>query len=146
MSGQLKEWLHARTIRHAEQNMGFRCVLGVVVAPLSPLGTSARGARLHLARTCDLLPKGRDSPRCPQAGRKNEPAGGIPSRLSAPRTALLRRRRTTEPQTGVGADDPPEFVEEIQVKPAYTAESRPTGGVINVVTKSGTNLWRGPCS
>ena len=39
----------------------------------------------------------------------------------------------------------PEFVDEIQVKASgYAAEyGGSTGGVINVVTKSGTNAWRG---
>ena len=53
---------------------------------------------------------------------------------------------TTNLVTGVsGHAVLPEFVDEIQVKSSgYTAEyGGSTGGVINVVTKSGTNTWRG---
>lgn len=53
---------------------------------------------------------------------------------------------TTDPQTGTSSVPlRADFLEEVQVKSAgYAAEfGGSTGGVINVITKSGTNAWRG---
>ena len=53
---------------------------------------------------------------------------------------------TTNLQSGVsGKNLIADFVEEVQVKSSgYTAEfGGATGGVINVITKSGTNNWHG---
>jgi hypothetical protein len=153
--GQLKELgftLEKSDI--AEQTLGIvGAFASVVVAPVSPLvdvRQSARGFSLR-QDMIDLLPKGRDfTTLVTQApSTNNEPRLGgisIDGASASENRFLIDGAETTEPQTGVsGQALLPEFVEEIQVKASgYTAEyGGSTGGVINVVTKSGTNAWRG---
>jgi len=153
--GQMKELTFTlEPAAVAEETLGIvGAFAAVVVAPLSPLvdiRQSARGFSLR-EDTIDLLPKGRDfTTLVTQAPSANdEPRLGgisIDGSSASENRFLIDGAETTNPQTGVsGQAILPEFVEEIQVKASgYTAEyGGSTGGVINVVTKSGTNVWRG---
>ena len=97
---------------------------------------AAQGSGLHHAR--------RRRRRAPTRSPSSEAS---PSTARAPpRTGSSSMASRPRPdQRPVGPDVLPEFVDEIQVKSSgYTAEyGGSTGGVINVVTKSGTNNWRG---
>ena len=97
----------------------------------------------------DLLPKGRDfTSLVSQApGANQEPKLGgisIDGSSAGENRFVINGIETTNLFSGVsGHNVLPEFVDEIQVKSSgYTAEyGGSTGGVINVVTKSGTNTW-----
>ena len=101
--------------------------------------------------TIDRLPKGRDfTTLVSQApGVNQEPKLGgisIDGSSASENRFVINGIETTDLITGLsGHNVLPEFVDEIQVKSSgYTAEyGGSTGGVINVVTKSGTNTWRG---
>jgi hypothetical protein len=124
----------------------------VRVSPSSPLvdvRQSARGFNLR-QEAIDLLPKGRDfTTLVSQApGANQEPKLGgisIDGSSASENRFIVNGVETTNLITGVsGHGVLPEFVDEMQVKSSgYTAEfGGSTGGVINVVTKSGTNEWR----
>ena len=99
----------------------------------------------------ELIPRGRDfSDLVGQAaGAANESqAGGISvdGSSGAENRFVIDGIDTTSPQVGTSAVPlRAEFLEEVQVKSAgYAAEfGGSTGGVINVITKSGTNTWHG---
>lgn len=118
--------------------------------PLVDTRQSARGFSLR-QDTIDLLPKGRDfTTLVSQApGANQEPKLGgisIDGSSASENRFVINGVETTNLFSGVsGHAVLPEFVDEIQVKSSgYTAEyGGSTGGVINVVTKSGTNEWRG---
>ena len=115
--------------------------------------TCARARAVFSLRqdTIDLLPKGRDfTTLVSQApGANQEPKLGgisIDGSSASENRFVVNGIETTNLFTGVsGHGVLPEFVDEIQVKSSgYAAEyGGSTGGVINVVTKSGTNQWRG---
>jgi carboxypeptidase family protein len=119
-------------------------------SPLVDTRQTARGFSLR-QDAIDLLPKGRDfTTLVSQApGANQEPKLGgisIDGSSAAENRFVVNGVETTNLLTGVsGHAVLPEFVDEIQVKSSgYTAEyGGSTGGVINVVTKSGTNRWRG---
>jgi hypothetical protein len=119
-------------------------------SPLVDTRQSARGFSLRQG-TIDLLPKGRDfTSLVSQApGANQEPKLGgisIDGSSASENRFIINGVETTNLLSGVsGHAVLPEFVDEIQVKSSgYTAEyGGSTGGVINVVTKSGTNTWRG---
>ena len=125
----------------------------VRVSASSPLVDTRQSARVFSLRqdTIDLLPKGRDfTTLVSQApGANQEPKLGgisIDGSSASENRFVINGIETTDLITGLsGHNVLPEFVDEIQVKSSgYTAEyGGSTGGVINVVTKSGTNTWRG---
>ena len=132
-------------------------VAGVVeevrVSPSSPLVDTRQSARRFSLRldTIDLLPKGRDFTSLIKLapGANEEPKLGglsIDGSSASENRFVVNGIETTNLLTGVsGHGVLPEFVDEIQVKSSgYAAEyGGSTGGVINVVTKSGTSTWRG---
>ena len=97
-----------------------------------------------------MLPKGRDFTVAGQDGARRqhraEARGHLHRRVERLREPVHRQRhRDDQPvQRRVGDEVLPELVDEIQVKSSgYTAEyGGSTGGVINVVTRSGTNEWQ----
>ena len=123
------------------------------MSPSSPLVDTRQSARAFSLRqdTIDLLPKGRDFTTLVKLapGANQEPKLGglsIDGSSASENRFVVNGIETTNLLTGVsGHAVLPEFVDEIQVKSSgYAAEyGGSTGGVINVVTKSGTNTWRG---
>ena len=119
-------------------------------SPLVDTRQSARGFSLR-QDAIDVLPKGRDfTSLVSQApGANQEPKLGgisIDGSSASENRFVINGIETTNLFSGVsGHNVLPEFVDEIQVKSSgYTAEyGGSTGGVINVVTKSGTNAWKG---
>lgn len=99
----------------------------------------------------DRIPKGRDfSSLIPLApGANSEPRGGgisIDGASGSENRYFINGVDTTNLRTGVsGKNLLPEFIENLQVKSSgYAAEfGGSTGGVINVITKSGSNQYRG---
>jgi hypothetical protein len=99
----------------------------------------------------DIIPRGRDfsSVVSQAAGAADESqAGGISidGSSGAENRYVIDGIDTTSPQVGTSAVPlRAELTEEIQVKSAgYAAEfGGSTGGVINVITRSGSNEWRG---
>ena len=99
----------------------------------------------------DRLPKGRDftSLVTLAPGANNESRSGgisIDGASSAENRYFIDGTDTTNLRTGLsGKTLLPEFIDEVQVKSSgYQAEfGGATGGVVNVVTKSGTNSFRG---
>ena len=130
----------------------------ITVTAEAPLvdATSSATATSITAETFDKLPKGRDfSTVVTQAASANfetkQGAGGsggisIDGASGSENVYVVDGVNTTNPQTGVqGKIVITDFVEEVQVKSAgYQAEfGGAIGGVINVVTKTGTNDFRG---
>ena len=96
----------------------------------------------------ELLPKGRDFTDARHAGARSDREsrlGGlsIDGASACENRFIIDGIDTTSPQIGTGKAVPmrADFVEEVQVKSAgYTAEfGGSTGGVVNAITKSGTN-------
>jgi hypothetical protein len=118
--------------------------------PLVDVRQSARQTNIR-AEQVELLPKGRDfTTLVTQAPGANQEAklGGlsIDGASASENRFIIDGIETTNLQNGTsGKAVIADFVEEIQVKSSgYTAEfGGATGGVINVITKSGTNDWRG---
>jgi outer membrane receptor protein involved in Fe transport len=119
-------------------------------SPLVDVRQSARQTNIR-AEQIALLPKGRDfTSLVTQAPGVNiEPKLGgisIDGSSAGENRFIIDGIETTNLQTGVsGKSLIADFVEEIQVKSSgYTAEyGGSTGGVINVITKSGTNGFHG---
>ncbi len=119
-------------------------------SPLVDVRQSARQTNIR-AEQVELLPKGRDfTTLVTQAPGANQEAklGGISidGASAGENRFIIDGIETTNIQSGTsGQNLIAEFVEEVQVKSSgYTAEfGGATGGVINVITKSGTNDWRG---
>ncbi|MEO5895043.1 MAG: TonB-dependent receptor [Vicinamibacterales bacterium] len=118
--------------------------------PLVDVRQSARQTNIR-AEQIDLLPKGRDfSSLVAQAPGANAEAklGGlsIDGASAGENRFIIDGIETTDLVHGTqGKGVIADFLEEVQVKSSgYTAEfGGSTGGVINVITKSGTNDWRG---
>ena len=119
-------------------------------SPLVDVKQSARQANIR-AEQIDLLPKGRDfTTLVTQAPGANQEAklGGlsIDGASAGENRYIVDGIETTDLQDGTsGKNVIADFVDEVQVKSSgYTAEyGGATGGVINVITKSGTNNWNG---
>src|SRR3982750_1782884 len=119
-------------------------------SPLVDVRQSARQTNIR-AEQVELLPKGRDfTTLVTQAPGANNEAklGGISidGASAGENRYVIDGIETTDLQNGTsGKNVIADFVDEVQVKSSgYTAEfGGATGGVINVITKSGTNDWRG---
>jgi hypothetical protein len=125
----------------------------VQVTAESPLVDVKQSARqTNIAREqIDLLPKGRDFTtlvtQAPGANQESKLGGlSIDGASAGENRYIIDGIETTDLQQGIsGKNVIADFVEEVQVKSSgYTAEyGGATGGVINVLTKSGTNNWHG---
>lgn len=119
-------------------------------APLIDVKQSARSASIR-DELIDKMPKGRNftSLVTQAAGANNEgKLGGISidGASAGENRFIIDGAETTNLRNGTsGQNLITDFVEEVQVKSSgYAAEyGGSTGGVINVLTKSGTNAWRG---
>ena len=113
--------------------------------------TSSAAQTSIRTETFEKLPRGRDFStvvvQAPSANQNNKDGGiSIDGASGAENRYIMDGVDTTNPQTGVqGKALMTEFVDEVQVKSAgYPAEfGGSTGGVINVVTKTGTNDFKG---
>jgi hypothetical protein len=118
--------------------------------PLVDVRQSARQTNIR-AEQVELLPKGRDfTTLVTQAPGANQEArlGGlsIDGASAGENRYIIDGIETTNLQSGLsGKNLIAEFVEEVQVKSSgYTAEyGGATGGVVNAITKSGSNNWSG---
>lgn len=118
--------------------------------PLVDVRQSARQTNIR-AEQVELLPKGRDFTslvtQAPGANSESKLGGlSIDGASAGENRYIIDGIETTDLQDGLsGKSVIAEFIEELQVKSSgYTAEfGGATGGVINLITKSGTNLWRG---
>ncbi len=119
-------------------------------SPLVDVKQTSRQTNIR-AEQVELLPKGRDfTTLVTQAPGANQEAklGGlsIDGASAGENRYIIDGIETTNLRTGVsGKEVIADFVEEVQVKSSgYTAEfGGATGGVVNVVTKSGTNDLHG---
>src|SRR4051794_17665626 len=113
--------------------------------------TSSAAQTSIRSETFEKLPRGRDFSsvvvQAPSANQNNKTGGiSIDGSSGAENRYIMDGVDTTNPQTGVqGKALTTDFVDEVQVKSAgYPAEfGGSTGGVINVVTKTGTNDFKG---
>ena len=125
----------------------------VAVTAFSPLVDIRQPARQTNIRNeqVELLPKGRDFTslvtQAPGANNEDKLGGlSIDGASAGENRYIIDGVETTDPQTGTsGMNLIADFVEEVQVKSSgYTAEyGGATGGVINVLTKAGTNTFGG---
>ena len=119
-------------------------------SPMVDVRQSSRQTNIR-AEQVELLPKGRDFTslvtQAPGANDERQLGGlSIDGASAGENRFIVDGIETTNLRTGVsGKNVIADFVEEIQVKSSgYTAEfGGATGGVINVLTKSGTNDWHG---
>jgi hypothetical protein len=119
-------------------------------APLVDTKQSARATSIT-AEQLDSLPKGRDfmTVVTQAPGANNETKSGgvmIDGATTSENRYIVDGAETSDVVTGgSGKTLIADFIAEVQVKSSgYTAEyGGATGGVINVVTKSGTNNWHG---
>ncbi len=126
-------------------------VLVTAEAPVVDMKQTARLVNLR-AEAIENMPKGRDFTslvtQAPGANAEGKFGGGISidGASSSENRYIVDGAETTNIQTGnSGKVLIVDFVEEVQVKSSgYTAEyGGATGGIINAITKSGTNKWRG---
>jgi len=118
--------------------------------PLIDVRSTARQANIR-AEQVELLPKGRDFTslvtQAPGANQESKLGGiSIDGASGSENRYIIDGIETTNLRSGTsGARLITDFVEEVQVKSSgYTAEfGGSTGGVINAVTKSGTNEMHG---
>lgn len=137
----------------ADLNMKTRMAENITVTAEAPIVdvTSSASASSIRVETIEKLPRGRDFATVvvqAAAANQNNRAGGImiDGASGAENRYIMDGVDTTNPQTGVqGKTLATDFVEEVQVKSSgYAAEyGGATGGVINVITKSGTNEFKG---
>ncbi len=119
-------------------------------SPLIAITQSARATSIR-DEEIDKLPKGRDFTslvaQVPGANQEAKLGGiSIDGSSGGENRYIIDGAESTDLQTGVsGKTLVTDFVDEVQVKSSgYTAEyGGSTGGVINVLTKSGSNAWRG---
>jgi hypothetical protein len=119
-------------------------------SPLVDVRQSARSTSIRNEQI-DLLPKGRDFTslvtQAPGANSESKLGGlSIDGASAGENRFIIDGIETTNLRSGTqGASLIVDFVEEVQVKSSgYTAEyGGATGGVINAVTKSGSNSFRG---
>ncbi|HMC23347.1 MAG TPA: carboxypeptidase regulatory-like domain-containing protein, partial [Thermoanaerobaculia bacterium] len=125
-------------------------VIVTAEAPIVDVTSSATATSVR-SEVFERLPKGRDftSIAAQAPGARNDPkAGGITvdGASGSENKYIMDGVDTTNPQTGVaGKVLVTDFVDEVQVKSAgYQAEfGGAVGGVINVITKTGTNELKG---
>jgi hypothetical protein len=118
--------------------------------PLVDVRQSARQTNIR-AEQLELLPQGRDFTtlvtQAPGANNESKLGGlSIDGASAGENRYIIDGIETTDIQDGTsGTNLIADFVEEVQVKSSgYTAEfGGATGGVINVITKSGTNNFTG---
>ena len=118
--------------------------------PLIDVRQSTRQTNIR-AEQVELLPHGRDFTtmvtQAPGANNESKLGGiSIDGASAGENRFIIDGIETTNLRNGTsGQDLIADFVEEVQVKSSgYTAEfGGATGGVINVITKSGTNAWHG---
>jgi hypothetical protein len=118
--------------------------------PLVDVRNTARQSNIR-AEQVELLPHGRDFTtlvtQAPGANQESKLGGiSIDGASAGENRYIIDGIETTDLQDGTsGKGLIADFVEEVQVKSSgYTAEyGGATGGVINAVTKSGTNDWHG---
>ena len=143
--GQLKSIDLSLTVGGVTENVVVTADTPLVDVKQSARATSIRNEQI------DLLPKGRDFTTIvtQAAGVNNESKSGgvmIDGAAAGENRYIVDGAETTNLQTGAsGKAVIADFVEEVQVKSSgYTAEfGGATGGVISVITRSGTNTWRG---
>ena len=119
-------------------------------SPLVDVRQTARQTNIR-AEQVELLPKGRDFTtlvtQAPGANNETKLGGlSIDGASAGENRYIVDGIETTDLQSGIsGKRVIADFVEEVQVKSSgYTAEfGGATGGVVNVVTKSGSNDFRG---
>ena len=119
-------------------------------SPLVDVKQSARQTNISREQIA-LLPKGRDFTslvtQAPGANAESKLGGlSIDGASAGENRYIIDGIETTNLQSGIsGKNVIADFVEEVQVKSSgYTAEfGGATGGVINVITKSGTNNFHG---
>jgi len=119
-------------------------------SPLVDVKQSARQTNIR-AEQVELLPHGRDFTtlvtQAPGANQETKLGGlSIDGASAGENRYIVDGIETTNLQSGLsGKAVIADFIEEVQVKSSgYTAEyGGATGGVINAVTKSGTNIWHG---
>jgi hypothetical protein len=119
-------------------------------SPLVDVRQSARATSLR-AEQLDLLPKGRDFmslvTQAPGANYEAKSAGVMIDGATTGENRYIVDGAETSNIVfgGTGKAVIADFIEEVQIKSSgYTAEyGGSTGGVINVLTRSGTNSWRG---
>lgn len=140
-----------RTLDFTLRTGGVSEVITVSVeSPVIDFTSAATTTNISRERI-ELIPRGRDftTVASQAAGAANESqAGGISidGSSGSENRFIIDGIDTTSMQTGVSALPlRADFLEEVQVKSAgYAAEfGGSTGGVINVITKSGTNSFRG---
>lgn len=163
LSVQAAGFVPAR-IADIDLTLGVRLSIDMVIAPAGPDETvvvvsappliavtqSARSTSLR-GEAIEQMPRGRDvtSLAVQAPGANDEPKLGgisIDGASGAENRIVIDGVETTD--TWVGTPGEPlvtDFVEELQVKSSgYTAEyGGSTGGVLNAITKSGTNSWQG---
>jgi hypothetical protein len=119
-------------------------------SPMIDVRQSSRATSIR-AEQVELLPKGRDFTtlvtQAPGANQENKSGGlSIDGASASENRYIIDGIETTNLQNGTsGKNVIVDFIEEVQVKSSgYTAEfGGATGGVINAVTKSGTNDLHG---
>ena len=119
-------------------------------SPLVDVRQSARATSIRDEQV-ELLPKGRDFTtlvtQAPGANTEQRLGGlSIDGASAGENRYIIDGVETTDLQNGTsGKQLIADFVEEVQVKSSgYTAEyGGATGGVVNVITKSGTNAFHG---
>jgi hypothetical protein len=119
-------------------------------SPLVDVRQSARQTNIR-AEQVELLPHGRDFTslvtQAPGANSESKLGGlSIDGASAGENRYIIDGVETTDIQHGTsGKNVIADFIDEVQVKSSgYTAEfGGATGGVINVLTKSGTNDWHG---
>jgi outer membrane receptor for ferrienterochelin and colicin len=123
----------------------------VAESPLIDVRQSARATSLR-GEDIEKMPKGRDfASLVTQAIGVNQETAklngiSIDGASSGENRFIIDGAESTNLQSGTqGKVMVPDFVEEVQVKSSgYTAEyGGSTGGVINVISRTGTNTWRG---
>jgi hypothetical protein len=143
--GQLKRLEFALSLAGVQETVSV-----TAESPLVDIKQSARQTNIR-AEQVELLPKGRDFSslvaQAPGANQEDKLGGlSIDGASAGENRFIVDGIETTDVQDGTqGKRVITEFLEEVQVKSSgYTAEyGGATGGVINVLTKSGTNNWRG---
>jgi hypothetical protein len=144
--------------------LGLRLSIDVVLAPAglddtvvvvgsAPLVAVTQSSRAVSIRgdAIEKMPRGRDftslALQAPGANNESKLAGvSIDGSSGAENRVLIDGVETTDTWVGTpGQFLVTDFVEELQVKSSgYTAEyGGSTGGVLNAITKSGTNTWQG---
>ena len=119
-------------------------------SPLVAITQSGRATSLR-GEEIEKMPRGRDftslATQAPGANDESKLAGiSIDGSSGAENRVIIDGAEATDTWTGLSAQYlVTDFVEEVQVKSSgYTAEyGGSTGGVLNAITKTGTNAWHG---